>query len=129
MIEYYKRVRTCLLSTVLSFRLLARLRNVIGCSTLELWFWAHFMVFEKFTYKLFSSRLLSHFCSRICDALSRSLKWFVYFMSHTLCHIGCDFESNLKNLESNLKDPKNWNFPKFCHLVQTKHETGLGEDD
>merc|ERR1712168_879628 len=45
--------RVCLLSTVLSFRLLGRLRIVIGS-------------------KLFSSRLLSHFCSRICDALSRS---------------------------------------------------------
>ena len=50
-------------------------------------------------------------------------------MSHTLCHIGCDFESNLKNLESNLKDPKNLNFPKFCHFVPTKRETGLGGDD
>ena len=94
MIAYYKRVPTCLLSTVLSFRLLGgRLRIVIG--SLQKSVTAHFMVFQKFTY--ISSRLwLSHFCSRICDALSRSLKWFVYFMPHNLCHIGCDFEFNLK---------------------------------
>ena len=36
----------------------------------------------------------------------------------------------VKNLESNLKDPKNYNFPKFRHWFKpSTKRSGLGEDD